>query len=68
MLGETAEDLAAGGQRMVLAHDVGQVRDVLRAGGDGELEVYATIAEAVAALSAAGSDPSAPVSGDQAPG
>ena len=59
MLTDSAESLATAGQRLVLAHDIGQVRDVLRAEGPAAIEVYPTVAEAVAAL---GPDP------DPAPG
>jgi high affinity sulfate transporter 1 len=50
MLDEVAEDLAHGGQRLILAHDVGQVGDVLSVQPDVALSVYATIPEAIAAL------------------
>jgi high affinity sulfate transporter 1 len=51
MLAEVGADVRAGGGRLVLAHDIGQVRDVLRADG-AELEMYRTVAEAVAAVQA----------------
>ena len=52
MLNDTAAELRARGVTLMLVHDVGQVRDVLRAtvGDDPELQtVYATIADALAA-------------------
>ncbi len=54
MLGELAEDLARGGQTLAFAHDIGQVRDVLRAGGGGATSVYPTIDDAVDAVRASG--------------
>lgn len=48
MLVELHTSMRASGKRFMLARDIGQVRDVLRASGEGaELEVYATVAEAV---------------------
>ena len=49
-LAEAAEDLANAGKRLILAHDIGQVRDVLRASGEGSLVMVRTVAEAVAAV------------------
>jgi sulfate permease, SulP family len=49
MLGELAESLAADGQAIVFTRNVGQVRDVLAAGGDADSLVYPTIAAAVEA-------------------
>jgi anti-anti-sigma factor len=52
MLSDTAAELREHGVTLMLVHDVGQVRDVLRAvvGEDPELRtVYPTIAEALAA-------------------
>jgi sulfate permease, SulP family len=54
MLGELADDLSRGGQTLAFAHDIGQVRDVLRAGGLAAASVYATIDDAVEAAQAAG--------------
>jgi high affinity sulfate transporter 1 len=57
MLDELGENLATGGVRLALAKDIGQVRDLLPpVGGEGSVEVYDTIDEAVAAMTAAGSD------------
>lgn len=53
MLDEVATELREGGVRLLLVHDLGQVRDVLRAvvGEGSELQaVYPTIAEALAAV------------------
>jgi anti-anti-sigma factor len=48
MLGELARQLEADGVHLLLAGDIGQVRDVLRRAGGGELpEAYPTVAEAV---------------------
>ena len=48
MLTEVRDELAADGRRLILAHDIGQVRDVLLVSGE-DLEVYPTIGEAIAA-------------------
>jgi MFS superfamily sulfate permease-like transporter len=57
MLDELGENLATGGVRLALAKDIGQVRDLLpRESEAGNVEVYDTIDEAVAAMTAAGSD------------
>jgi hypothetical protein len=50
MLGEVADDLERAGQRLILAHDLGQAGDVLSAEPDVALSVYPTIPEAIAAL------------------
>jgi high affinity sulfate transporter 1 len=51
MLDELGENLATGGVRLALAKDIGQVRDLLPpVGGEGSVEVYDTIDEAVAAM------------------
>jgi high affinity sulfate transporter 1 len=53
MLGDVAAELRERGVALLLVHDVGQVRDVLRAvvGEDPELQaVYPTIADALAAI------------------
>jgi MFS superfamily sulfate permease-like transporter len=54
MLMELRESLAAGGVQLVIAHDIGQVRDVVRAEGDGAspIPLYPTVGQAVAALQA----------------
>ena len=48
MLDELAEDLARDGRRLVIAHDIGQVGDLLAAGASA-LGVYPTIDEAMTA-------------------
>ena len=56
MLGDAAAELRERGVALLLVHDVGQVRDVLRAvvGEDPALQaVYPTIADALAAIDAA---------------
>jgi len=53
MLSDLAGDLHRRGQRLALAHGIGQVRDMLREGepeGTAALELHPTVAEAVAAL------------------
>ena len=55
MLRETAEDLASKGGRLVIARDIGQVRDILQAAGIAEPAVYPTVDDAVRA--ATGSTP-----------
>ena len=52
MLEEVAEDLARTGRSLVLAHDLGQVGDLLAAEETAELEVYPTIDEAITAVRA----------------
>ncbi|HEY4098570.1 MAG TPA: STAS domain-containing protein, partial [Baekduia sp.] len=62
MLSDAAAELRGRGVALMLVHDVGQVRDVLRAvvGEDAELQtVYPTIADALAAVGAAGHSPTA---------
>jgi len=49
MLVRLREDLRATGVRLLVARDVGQVRDVLRAAGDDERHVFPSVGEAVAA-------------------
>ena len=49
MLVRLREELADGGVHLIVARDVGQVRDVLRRTGDEQRHVYPTIPEAVAA-------------------
>ena len=48
MLDELAEDLGREGKRLVIAHDLGQVGDLLEREAT-SLDVYATIDEAMAA-------------------
>ena len=49
-LGESAEELQRNGRALMLAHDIGQVRDVLRSGGGGDVAaVYPTIEAAIEA-------------------
>jgi sulfate permease, SulP family len=52
MLTELAEDLDGAGVRLPFAHDIGQVRDLLRLGDgvDGRVLVYPTVRAAVEAL------------------
>jgi hypothetical protein len=51
MLDELGENLASSGVRLALAKDIGQVRDLLPPErGSGNVEVYDTIDEAVAAM------------------
>ena len=56
MLAETAEDLERRGVRLVLARDLGQVRDILRAEGQAPLTAYPTVQAAVKALSKGAGD------------
>lgn len=56
MLDELAEDLVRSGQRLVIAHDLGQVGDLLEHAGATELRVYPTIDEAVEAVKADAAD------------
>ena len=53
MLADLEEDLGRRGVRLLLARDVGQVRDVLRQAdvGDELVRVYPTVQEAVEAAS-----------------
>ena len=55
MLHELGDDLARDGRMLVIAHDIGQVRDMLRMEGHASL-VAATIPDAIAAISAAAGD------------
>ena len=59
MLEELAEDLRRDGVALVLARDIGQVRDVLRrAGAEAPLvQVHRTIQDAVDAVSGGGLSP-----------
>ena len=51
MLDELAADLERSGQQLVIAHDLGQVGDLLaEADTDIELQVFRTIPEAIAAV------------------
>jgi SulP family sulfate permease len=50
MLDELADDLARAGQQLVIAHDLGQVGDLLAANPETNLQVQPTIDEAVAAI------------------
>ncbi len=51
MLEELAVELAGGGQQLVIAHDLGQVGDLLvQHGSATDLRVYATIDEALVAV------------------
>lgn len=50
MLDELADDLERDGQRLVIAHDLGQVGDLLNRQHDTVIKVVATIDEAIAAL------------------
>jgi high affinity sulfate transporter 1 len=52
MLDELADDLDRLGQRLVIAHDLGQVGDLLSASPDSSLQVFPTIDEAIAAVRA----------------
>jgi sulfate permease, SulP family len=53
-LEELARRLEADGVRLLVARDIGQVRDVMRSAGAGELaEVYPSVRDAVAAASRA---------------
>ena len=64
MLEELAEDLRRQGQQLVLAHDLGQVGDLLaEATGEG-LGVHPTIDDAIAAVHAGADDPP-PVEGSR---
>ena len=52
MLDELADDLEPGGQQLVIAHDLGQVGDLLSANPETNLQVFPTIDEAIAAVDA----------------
>jgi anti-anti-sigma factor len=73
MLDQLATDLAKRGVRLVVAGEIGQVRDMVAAvGRDGAPEYHRTVAEAVAAAQAtepAAADPATtlPASPDSAP-
>ena len=60
MLGELAGELGQGGQSLAFAHDIGQVRDVLRAEGEEDVAVYATIDAALAGVQARDRRPTEP--------
>ncbi len=50
MLDELADDLLRNDQELVIAHDLGQVGDLLAANPETTLQVFATIDEAIAAV------------------
>ncbi len=54
MLRGLADDLNSRGVTLAMAKEIGQVRDILRAEGGDEIPLYATVAEAVVALSPSG--------------
>jgi hypothetical protein len=62
MIGELADDLERDGVILVIARDVGQVRDVLRRADPGHAPVHAfpTVQDAVDAVSSPGGLPSPP--------
>jgi MFS superfamily sulfate permease-like transporter len=64
MLHETGEQLAHAGQRLVLTHDIGQVRDQLAAGG-AEVDVYPSIDAAAAAIRSGASAITAPIAEEE---
>ena len=53
MLDELADDLLRNDQELVIAHDLGQVGDLLAANPETNLQVFATIDEAIAAVDSA---------------
>jgi hypothetical protein len=53
MLDELADDLLRNNQELVIAHDLGQVGDLLAAHPENNLQVFATIDEAIAAIDGA---------------
>jgi SulP family sulfate permease len=53
MLDELADDLERAGQRLIIAHDLGQVGDLLSAHAETSLAVFPTIDEAIAAIGSA---------------
>ena len=53
MLDELADDLLRNNQELVIAHDLGQVGDLLAAHPETNLQVFATIDEAIAAIDGA---------------
>jgi len=59
MLDELADDLDRDGQQLVIAHDLGQVGDVLSATADTNLQVVPTIDEAISAITPISKDASA---------
>jgi hypothetical protein len=60
MLVQLADDLRRDGVELVLARDVGRVRDLVRLGeGDSPLRIYPTVRAAVDALQAGTSEQSA---------
>ena len=56
MLGELERDLSRGGVRLLVARDVGQVRDVLRQAEPDGPAGYPTVDEAVAAAAVPAED------------
>ncbi|WP_116999950.1 SulP family inorganic anion transporter [Desertimonas flava] len=50
MLSETAGDLERDGRRLVIAHDLGQVGDLLAIEADGDVPVHRTVTEAIDAV------------------
>ena len=59
MLDELADDLDRDGQQLVIAHDLGQVGDLLSATADTNLQVVPTIDEAISAITPISKDASA---------
>ena len=57
MLDELAGDLARTGQRLAVAHDLGQVGDLLAASPATTLSVCRTIDDAIAAVRTPGATP-----------
>ena len=55
MLDELADDLDRAGQQLVIAHDLGQVGDLLSANPETTLQVFPTIDEAIASIAATSS-------------
>ncbi len=55
MLDELADDLGRAGQQLVIAHDLGQVGDLLSANPETNLQVFPTIDEAIASIAATSS-------------
>ena len=53
MLDELADDLERAGQRLIIAHDLGQVGDLLSANPETNLAVFPTIDEAIASVGSA---------------
>ena len=50
VLGELADELDRSGIHLAIAHGIGQVRDIVRTAGDLDLDLYATVADAISAL------------------